>query len=132
MTAHLFVYGTLMPSSGHDNARRLARESRIVGPATIGGELYDLGRYPGLVLAGEQAGDIVHGVAVELLRPAATLPWLDAYEGVTAGNPPSDEYCRIETQAKLADGRPLTVMVYVLRARPAGARLIASGRWLAT
>ena len=53
-TRLLFVYGTLMSTAtgamGRGPRARLDRASRILGPASVTGHLYDLGRYPGLVL----------------------------------------------------------------------------------
>ena len=53
----LFVYGTLLAAdtgtTGRSQRTRLARASRIVGQATLPGHLYDLGRYPALVIIGD-------------------------------------------------------------------------------
>lgn len=48
MSDTLFVYGTLK-RQGPGEPHRLLRGARFVSPATVGGTLYDLGRYPGLV-----------------------------------------------------------------------------------
>ena len=95
---NLFVYGTLMSTAtgalGRDMRLRLRREARLLGAATMPGRLYDLGRYPGLVAATETA-DVVHGEVLALVDPAATLPWLDDYEGVGSDAAAAGEYRQI-------------------------------------
>lgn len=118
-TPYLFVYGTLMSTAtgflGQTQRARLKGESEPVGPATVGGRLYDLGRYPGLVVtspasaAGRPAGvqsvsgafsgagarDVVFGEVVKLIDARRSLRWLDAYEGVYGdGGRAGDEYLR--------------------------------------
>ncbi len=114
-TPYLFVYGTLMSTAtgflGQTQRARLAGESEPVGAAFVGGRLYDLGRYPGLVvagaapvagkLAGVQHGpcagmrNVVYGEVVKLIDARASLRWLDAYEGVYGdGGRAGDEYLR--------------------------------------
>lgn len=118
-TPYLFVYGTLMSTAtgflGQTQRARLAGESEPVGPAAVGGRLYDLGRYPGLVVtspvsvagrsarvqpvsgaaSGEGARDIVFGEVVKLIDPRRSLRWLDTYEGVYGdGGRAGDEYLR--------------------------------------
>jgi gamma-glutamylcyclotransferase (GGCT)/AIG2-like uncharacterized protein YtfP len=114
---------------GKVQRERLARESHALGAATLAGaRLYVLGRYPGLVESGV-ASDVVHGEVVELTDPARTLPWLDAYEGVIAGNPDESEYVRLQRTVRLAHGTELSAWVYVLLKDVAHGRAIASGRW---
>ena len=129
---HLFVYGTLMPSSPADYGRgkreRLVREARLLGPATMPGRLYDLGRYPGLV-DGEEPTEIVHGEVVALLDPEASFPWLDAYEGILQGRHDASQYARLERTATLATGERLTANVYVYLWSLARARHLPDGRW---
>lgn len=132
MIAHLFVYGTLMSAATDDTGRaervRLAREGRSLGPATLPGLLYDLGRYPGLVEAINPTG-LVHGEAFALADPAKSLDWLDAYEGIVPGEHADNEYARVERIARLATGASLPAWVYVLRKDIGHARLVPSGRW---
>jgi gamma-glutamylcyclotransferase (GGCT)/AIG2-like uncharacterized protein YtfP len=125
---YLFVYGTLMAATRHPMAMRLARESRLVGNGTIRGRLYDLGAYPALVETGEGDGE-VHGEVRALNSPAASLPWLDAYEGIVPGR--DSDYERVERRVRLEDGRALTAWVYLYRKPVTGRRLIESGSWLA-
>ncbi len=125
---HLFVYGTLMSSARHPMGRRLAREARLLGRATIRGWLFDLGRYPGLVESGEKDG-LVHGEAYLLGSAEASLRWLDAYEGFMPGHPQSSDYERVLRSVELETGECLTAWVYLYRRDVGHARLIESGRW---
>jgi gamma-glutamylcyclotransferase (GGCT)/AIG2-like uncharacterized protein YtfP len=131
-TSHLFVYGTLMSAAtgplGRAERRRLQRQGESLGPATTTGRLYDLGRYPGLV-ASEDADHIVHGEVYALHDPAASLRWLDAYEGIVPGDRNSNDYRRSTRQVRLADGAELTAWVYLYARDPAQARLLSDGRW---
>jgi gamma-glutamylcyclotransferase (GGCT)/AIG2-like uncharacterized protein YtfP len=73
----LFVYGTLLSGGGKES---LLRDCRLLREATVRGTLFDLGRYPALVMG---ADSIVHG---ELWScTAETLEALDSYEGVAEG-----------------------------------------------
>ena len=125
-TRYLFVYGTLMSGAGgalgKSQRLRLARESDSLGPASIAhAHLYDLGRYPGAVAGGGE-DDLVHGEAVLLSTPEATVKWLDAYEG--------DEYERTICVVRLAGGEAIDAWVYLLRRVPARGKRIGDGRWM--
>jgi len=130
---NLFVYGTLMSNAtsvlGRDMRLRLRREARLLGAATMPGRLYDLGNYPGLVASTEPA-DIVHGEVLALVDPAATLPWLDDYEGVSRGADAPGEYHRVVAEARLAAGGEVTAWVYLFQRAVVGLPRIRSGRWL--
>jgi gamma-glutamylcyclotransferase (GGCT)/AIG2-like uncharacterized protein YtfP len=131
MNPNLFVYGTLLSTAGHPNGERLQREARLLGAASLEGQLFDLGRYPGLVEA-PGAGSRVHGEVYALDGPATSLEWLDAYEGIVPGNHGGNDYARVERRARLASGEDIPAWVYVyLRPVPA-ARLIPGGRWVPT
>jgi gamma-glutamylcyclotransferase (GGCT)/AIG2-like uncharacterized protein YtfP len=125
---NLFVYGTLLSCTGHPMGARLAREARLLGPATIKGRLFDLGRYPALIEAGPRDG-LVHGEVYVLRSPPATLRWLDAYEGVT--NPPKAncEYERVLRPVHLSAGGEVKAAVYLYRRDISRARYLENGRW---
>ena len=129
----LFVYGTLLRgdrgSSGRGQRARLAREAEWRGRARTAGLLYDLGRYPGLVVSA-QPGAEVHGEIFELADPEHTLRWLDAYEGIVPGQPSCGEYQRVLRPIARAEGDPTVAWVYVYRNSVAGAVLIPDGRWI--
>lgn len=138
----LFVYGTLMSTArgalGLGPRGRLDLAGRVVGAASMSGQLYDLGAYPGLVEAAlprAQRGDPgrVSGEIRELDDPEAVFRWLDRYEGIQAGNSLNGDYQRVVREAILDEGsearQVLPAWVYVYRGSLAGARLVGSGRW---
>ena len=129
MNPHLFVYGTLLSTAGHAMGERLRREARPLGEASIEGQLFSLGKYPGLVEAAG-SGARVHGEVYALSAPAASLAWLDAYEGIVPGDGDQNDYARVERLARLATGEEISVWVYVYRKPAAASSLIPVGRWV--
>lgn len=123
----IFVYGTLRHGSDHGNAARLARESTWLGTATITGTLYRVSWHPALVLEG---ADTVTGDLLRLTDPAASLPWLDAFESCGPDDPPPHDYRREIAHVMSVDG-PMPAMVYVWNLSVDGLERIASGDWLA-
>jgi gamma-glutamylcyclotransferase (GGCT)/AIG2-like uncharacterized protein YtfP len=125
---HVFVYGTLLSTAGHPMGARLAREAELTGPATIQGRLYRIAWYPGLVETAD-AGERVHGEVYRLADPAASLVWLDAYEGLVPGGLEGSEYGRVAREVRLADGRSLTAWVYIYLCDTEAHTHLADGRW---
>lgn len=123
----LFVYGTLRRGSDHANAARLARESDWLGTATLTGTLYRVSWHPALVLAGD---DTVTGDLLRLHDAAASLPWLDVFEGCAPDDPLPHDYRR-ETAQLYTQRGPATALVYVWNLPLDGLVRIASGDWLA-
>lgn len=123
----LFVYGTLRRGSDHENAARLARESSLLGTATLRGTLYRVSWHPALVLEGE---DTVTGDLLRLTDPAASLPWLDAFESCGPDDPPPHDYRREIAEVLTADGA-VQAMVYVWNLPLDGLERMPGGDWLA-
>lgn len=118
MSELLFVYGTLRPGSGHPRARRLRAECEPVGRGSVGGRLLAVAGYPGLVPGkGRVLGDVVR-----LARPAATLPWVDAYEG--------PEFRRQRCTVRLDGGATARAWCYRYVGPTEGLESIASGDFL--
>lgn len=134
--AHLFVYGTLTRAAdgeamGAGPRLRLRAETEFVSAATLAGDLYDLGRFPGFVesVAGRPARGRVHGELLRLRRAATTLRWLDDYEGVDPNGGDGGLYRRVLRAAHLVSGRTVEAWVYLyLRDVPTWRR-IETGRW---
>ena len=128
MNPHLFVYGTLLSAAGHPMGDRLRREARLIGEASIEGQLFSLGRYPGLV---ETAGAARACTArsTPSTAPAASFAWLDAYEGIVLGNDEQNDYGRIERPARLASGEERRRLGLHLLQHVAASSLIPGGRW---
>jgi gamma-glutamylcyclotransferase (GGCT)/AIG2-like uncharacterized protein YtfP len=121
----VFVYGTLR--RGGSNAFRMDG-AEFVGPATVGGVLYRISWYPGLVLDGEDRvfGE-VYQVGPELLRA------LDEFEGLAAGEIEGSEYRRVRVEA-VQSGHPaekrVEVWIYEWTGPVEGKNRIKSGDWL--
>jgi len=127
-TCTLFVYGTLMRRSGSDVAKRLQRESVLVGEGWTSGQLYSLGYYPGLVQA-ETDQDTVHGEVVRLINPARSLDWIDAYEGCGRRTPEPHLYERVMAPVALRSGSRIAAWAYFYKGNPPRARRIPGGRF---
>jgi gamma-glutamylcyclotransferase (GGCT)/AIG2-like uncharacterized protein YtfP len=132
-TGRLFVYGTLKSTAqgalGMAQRAQLVRESRLLGAAVLlGAELFDLGRYPGLVLTTDETQH-VHGEVVELHDPAHSFAWLDDYEGFSPGEDHTNDYNRVEHAVRLVNGEITTAWVYVFLKDLLHRRPIPSGRW---
>ena len=134
MTQHLFVYGSLIPqltsAFGKAERTRLARESTVIGPASVRGKLYDLGDYPGLI-SNSCLHTRVDGVLLRLNMPDETFAWLDPFEDIVPGRPLEvNQYERVTRTVTTADGGEIAAWVYVMWRVPASASEITTGRWL--
>lgn len=134
VTGYLFVYGTLMRAAagwrlGAEQREQLERESRFVGPATVGARLYDLGNYPGLVLS-ERSGEIVHGEIFDLVDADRSFRWLDRYESIVPGDLAASEYRRIVTAVDCTGTGPVGAWIYVYNRDLGNRAPVAGGRWL--
>ena len=109
---YLFVYGTLRSDMGHPMHEVLERYAQFVGVGTILGKLFNLGHYPGLVLAKskdtEPSLDTEPRVWGEVYAlNAETTPllfeMLDDYESYDPEQIRQSEYCRETVPVQLAD-----------------------------
>jgi len=76
----LFVYGSLRESIHHPMRNLLVRQGTCIGTGSLQGKLYDLGRYPGVVLSTART-DRVLGEVFRIIRSQQVLKLLDEYEG---------------------------------------------------
>jgi len=129
---YLFVYGTLRKPLGHEMHGVLERAARLVGEATVRGTLYDLGDYPGLVIAeggdGRVSGELY---ALDPSGAQAALEALDAYEGCGAADPKPHEYRREVLNVRLADGSEIAAWTYLLDRSHAGLKPVPEGDYVA-
>jgi gamma-glutamylcyclotransferase (GGCT)/AIG2-like uncharacterized protein YtfP len=123
---YVFVYGTLRAAFDGPMARWLRQSARLVGPATIGGTLYRVADYPGLVAG---PGGRVQGDLFALADAAAILAVLDDYEECAAHHPQPHEYRRVAMTVQAADG-PVTAWVYLYARDITGLPLVADGDFL--
>ena len=123
----VFVYGTLMLSSGHPMGIKLAAEADFIGDAQVQGRLYDFGKWPGLYLS-EEASEVVHGEAWRLRSPES-LDWMDEYEGIRP-DVAQPEYERILHKITLEKRGVATASLYAYRWPIDYHPRILSGRWV--
>jgi len=130
----LFVYGTLLSNAkdslGAMMRERLRRETSFVDHASVPGQLFDLGDYPGMVEASLRERHTVLGEVRRLDNPGTTLAWVDTYEDVNVDAPSRGPYRRAPQLALLDRGDTLRCWAYVLNEVPAIDNLIPSGCWL--
>jgi gamma-glutamylcyclotransferase (GGCT)/AIG2-like uncharacterized protein YtfP len=115
---YLFVYGTLKSAFRNPYARRLRREARFIGTASMPGRLYRIRRYPGMRPACRPE-DTVQGELYRLRQPSKTLKVLDQWE----------QNYRRELRVALANGRVHRCWVYICRLRRPESCYLASGKW---
>ena len=86
---NLAVYGSLMTSEGMLQRLGVEQMVRSLGPATLPGQLFDLGDFPGLISGeGRVAGELL------LVVNRAVIPILDDYEGCRPDSPESSVFVR--------------------------------------
>jgi gamma-glutamylcyclotransferase (GGCT)/AIG2-like uncharacterized protein YtfP len=120
---YLFVYGTLQPRLNHAEPRDLIADLESAGRASVPGDLYDLGSYPGLVPGlGRVQGELL------IIEDHRTFTAIDAYEECGGERP---LYRRERTVATRSDGTAVAAWVYVFLHLPAAAVRIASGDYAA-
>jgi len=120
MPEPLFIYGTLHPDRAPAEIAPTVALLRPLGPATLRGQLMNLGPYPGLLLPGEE---IIHGELFALpeerqLR-AHTWQALDAYEDFRPASPETSLFTRVLTRVALPDGETRQAWVYIFN-QPVG------------
>ncbi len=123
MMPHVFVYGTLR-RGGRNDIARYRPAPVLMGEAAIGGTLYDLGAYPGVVLGGARC---VKG-EVYAIDPSVEAA-LDLLEEVADDD--TGEYIRRRVRLEVG-GRWIDCLVYEIHpSRIVGRRVIESGDWIA-
>ncbi len=122
---YLFVCGTLRSAFAPDQVKPLLERMKLVSGATVRGRLYDLGEYPGAVLA--ESGGAIVGELLELPADETLLQALDHYEGIAANAPSNGLFVRTRCHAALPDGRSVEAWIYVYNQPLDAARLIVSG-----
>ena len=143
---YLFVYGTLRSDMGHPMYGVLERYAQLVGVGTVGGQLFNLGHYPGLVLGISQGtellpdnGSKVWGEVYALTSDTAPtlLAILDDYESYDAERIEQSEYRRETIQVQLMNDanvtevnqRSVAAWVYVYNRDIEAYQVIPSGNY---
>ena len=124
----VFVYGTLR-RGGSNDINRLHPAPQFLGAARIQGRLFDLGDYPGLLLAAGQGG-ASGAVLGELYAVSAQLESvLDRIEGIRGAA--DDEYFRRSIPVRLPAGAACTALVYEINPdRLLNCPQIGHGDWM--
>jgi gamma-glutamylcyclotransferase (GGCT)/AIG2-like uncharacterized protein YtfP len=122
IVTRLFVYGTLRKGASHPPHRTLAREARFAGTATFQGRLYDLGRYPGVVVSSNRT-DRVYGEIYRLGQAAAVFKRLDRYEG--------GHFKRRRLPVSISTGKKISAWVYLYCGEVRENKRIRSGDYVA-
>lgn len=124
----LFVYGTLR--SGFDNTfrRLMVSQSTFLCMATIQGQLYDLGTYPGLILSDDDDARVV-GELYQLHHPAL-IKELDLYENYRSNDLSGSLYIRREEMVLKEDGSTVKAVVYTYNKSVDEAVMIERGDYI--
>ncbi len=93
------------------------------------GQLYDLGRYPGLCIDAP-VENWVTGEVYQVLSVAKVLPLLDDYEGCTPRYRQPHEYQRMPLTITLQNNKRLSAWVYVYQGNLQLQQRIASGDYV--
>jgi gamma-glutamylcyclotransferase (GGCT)/AIG2-like uncharacterized protein YtfP len=119
MPTYLFIYGTLHPDRAPAEIAPVTRRLTSIGRGTIRARLYNLGEYPGAILADDTdpAARPIPG-EVFLVPDATTLSALDAYEGYRPGSPTDSLFLRTKTVVTFDDGSRKSCWVYVYNRDP--------------
>ena len=128
MTEYLFTYGTLQPGMAPRAIAPTVDKLTPVGPGSVRGMLYNLGRYPGAILDAE-CEKLIFGTVYEIPEDAAILRRLDEYEGFDPDLLESSLFIRVQESVSLEDGRDLICWIYVYSGKPDSSRLIVDGRF---
>ncbi|MBB4079227.1 gamma-glutamylcyclotransferase (GGCT)/AIG2-like uncharacterized protein YtfP [Lewinella aquimaris] len=123
---YLFVYGTLRSDIPSSMSKFLRRRAALVGKATTGGKLVDLGDYPAFVTGSGTARGELYRISPE--RAEETWELLDAYEGVSGGA--GEEYQRTEIDVRVAAGGKFRAQTYAYRKSVGGKPEIPNGDYL--
>lgn len=131
ITEYLFLYGTLLADVVPDEVVGALKALRRIGPAQVRGKLYDLGEYPGAILA-PSSKTIVRGEIFELPVSPAILKALDNYEEFDPANNEDNLFVRTKVKATLLDGPKVDCWMYVYNDDPGTAPLLADGIYSTT
>lgn len=124
----LFVYGTLLPGLAPPVIAPTVARLRRLGRGLVRGQLYDLGRYPGLILAGH--GPRVQGQVFALPPDPDVLRRLDRYEGFFPDAPERSEFIRRSWPVMVPGHGALACWVYEYGRPPLRATIVPDGDYL--
>ena len=118
------LYGSLMRGLGAMDELGIGNRLRYVGPCTVMGELFDLGRFPGM-----RHGDGQVIAEIHALLAAEVIEVLDEFEGYSAARPRESLYLREAITLIAPSG--VEAWVYTYNEVPDASMRITSGDWRA-
>ncbi len=127
---HLFVYGTLLSGIAPPTLAQLMSRMTYQGPASVPGQLFDFGIYPGAI-PDANANEVIHGELYSIEADPNVLAILDNYEGHFPDRPMHSLFRRTRVEATRSDGRLVTSWMYAWNREAAGGKLIAGGDYRA-
>lgn len=128
MKDYLFAYGTLADCTAPREITATVKRLKCVGEGFILGRLYDIGEYPGAVLADPGDGK-VFGKIFELSGDASLLMRLDEYEGFDPKRPTTSLYLRKRVTIYRPNRSPLIGWAYEYNRDVNSACVIKTGRY---
>jgi gamma-glutamylcyclotransferase (GGCT)/AIG2-like uncharacterized protein YtfP len=129
-TQYLFCYGTLLRDHAPQSVAALCRRLPRLAVASVPGNLYDLGTYPGMVL-GDYEDDDTACVRGEVVVVQSASDWLrlDTYEGYDDAHPDRSLFKRVRVTATTDGGDRIECWTYVYNRELRNASKIDSGCW---
>lgn len=125
---YLFVYGTLMQTSGHAMHHVLKADSKFICQAWIIGKLYQIDDYPGAMLSADSS-ERVYGELYQLAQPQQILARLDEYEACSTAFPTPHEYERQLINVHISDTKTVKAWTYLYKHSVIGHKRILSGHF---
>ena len=127
MSEYVFVYGSLKPGFGGEEATKMVGLLRHVGRAKVAGRLYDFGEYCGAILD-DAREEFVIGELMEI-PTKSVLQKLDQYEEYDPQESRTSLFVRMKVQATLQNGEIVPAWIYVYNGDPGAAPIIESGEY---
>jgi len=125
----MFVYGTLRKDTVSPMAHIIDDYCELIGEAYIHGSLYDLGRYPGVLVGAEHQAK-VYGQLFRLKDQTKVLTEFDYYEECSDDFPKPHLYIRQAVDVYGDEAAPRQGWVYVYNRSVENASLIPGGDYL--
>lgn len=125
MKRFLFFYGTLLPHRAPPEIASTVRQLRRIGKGQVRGWLYDLGEYPGAILA--RNGPVIQGQVFQLPDDPDVLKRLDEYEGFDPSHPAGSLFVRKRSLVALQNGKKVGCWVYAYNRQPGIAANVTNG-----
>ena len=122
----LFVYGTLL-QPGNNFADYLKQNCTYLSPGKIKAVLYDIGEYPGAVIA-NNTDSYIHGSIFKLLHPKENLRVIDDYEGFGPEQNKPNLYIRMVVPVETDPGI-VNTWIYLYNLPVDGLQQITSGNY---